>query len=455
MRKLFLPFTILILLTACRPQTTNPQDSPAPASVEPTFPGKLAGSTIYEVNIRQYTPEGTFNAFAKQLPRLKELGVDVLWLMPVHPISEVNRKGTLGSYYAPKDYTAVNPEFGTLEDFKSLLNQAHEMGFYMILDWVPNHTGRDHPWIQAHPDYYIRDEKGEITYESMSPTDVWWDTALLNNYNEDTRKAMIEAMKFWVELGVDGFRLDHGCGDKIPLYLWEEARAELDPIRDLFWLAECGHETFILDGSYADEFEVVMREVAQGEKNANDLSDWIAKDMFKNGRTAFRMTYTTNHDLNSWNGTIFERLGDGHKTFATMVFMAYGFPLIYSGQEVGIDKRLEFFEKDSIDFSDPLGLEPFYQSLVKLRKDNPALWAGDAGGFPVTIEEDENVMGVMRELEGNRVIGIFNFSGESRQVTITDHHAFGSYTDYFSGKGYELSDAPLELKPWEYLVFTK
>jgi len=445
------------LLTGCEKsrEEKQPNDNQTASYQEPAFPKKLAGSTIYEVNIRQFTPEGTFNAFSKHLPRLKDLEVKVLWLMPIFPISEENRKGSLGSYYAPKNYTAVNPEFGNLEDFKALLNKAHEMGFYLILDWVPNHTGRDHPWIKKHPEYYIRDEKGNITYEAMSPTDVWWDTALLDHTNPNTRKAMIEAMRFWVDLGIDGFRLDHGCGDKIPLYLWEEARTTLDPIRDLFWLAECGHETFILDGSYADEYEVIMREVASGEKTADDLSNWIADDMFKNGRKAYRMTYTTNHDLNSWIGTVFERFGEKHKIFAAFVFTAYGFPLIHNGQEVGLSKRLEFFEKDTINWTDSLNLQPFYKSLVRLKKENPAIWAGDAGGFPLSIEKNEKVMGFMRKARGNTVIGIFNLSAEKQFVNITNESAFSTYSEYFSGKTYELNSQPLSLNPWEYLVFTK
>lgn len=452
-------FTLIIILlcVGCdKPAGGKEKDkSHATSYQESSFPEKLASSTIYEVNIRQFTPEGTFKAFSSHLPRLKKLGVDVLWLMPIHPISEINRKGTLGSYYAPKDFTGVNPEFGSLEDFKNLLHEAHDMGFHLILDWVPNHTGRNHHWINEHPDYYVTDEEGNISYESMSPTDVWWDTALLNHNNPETRKAMIEAMRFWVELGVDGFRLDHGCGDKIPLYLWEEARATLDPIRDLFWLAECGHETFILDGSYADQFEVVMREVALEEKPADALIEWIEEDMFKYGRTAYRMTYTSNHDLNSWVGTNFERFGEGHKAFAALIFTAYGFPLILSGQEVGLSKRLEFFEKDPIDWTDSLNLEPFYQSLVKLKKDNPSIWAGDAGGFPITIEENENVVGFMREAEGNKVISILNLTRDTQTVKITNEEAYGIYVEYFTNKEYTLNTKPLELEPWEYIVFAK
>ncbi|GAA4281056.1 alpha-amylase family glycosyl hydrolase [Gaetbulibacter aestuarii] len=453
MRSILIYLFGFLILSGCQNNSKKVAQPAIKEATEKIFPDKLVDATIYEVNIRQYTPEGTFKAFEEHLPRLQKLGVKVLWLMPINPISEKNRKGELGSYYAPSDYTAVNPEFGTLDDFKHLLKKAHEMGFYLIIDWVPNHTGRDHKWIKEHPEYYIHDKNGDITYEAMSPTDIWWDTALLNHKNPATRKAMINAMRFWVDLGIDGFRLDHGCGDKIPLYLWEEARAALDPIRDLFWLAECGHETFILDGSYADEYESEMRQVASGEEPADVLSNWIDEDMFKYGRTHFRMTYTSNHDLNSWNGTVFERFGSKNKAFAALVFTAYGFPLILGGQEVGMDKRLEFFQKDTINWTDPKGMEPFYQSLVKLRKDNPALWAGDAGGFPISIENNENVIGFIREVEGNKVIGLFNFSDENQTIEITKRDAYGTYSDYFTGESYTLNDEGFELKPEQYLVF--
>lgn len=455
MKKSSIYILLLFVIMSCQNSSNEKEEVLTTVDKELTLLQKLSSSTIYEVNIRQFTPEGTFNAFSNHLPRLKELGVDVLWLMPIHPISKTNRKGTLGSYYAPQDYTAVNPEFGTIDDFNALLNKAHEMGFYIILDWVPNHTGRDHAWVTEHPEYYIRDADGNVTYEAMSPTDVWWDTALLNHSNPNTRKAMIESMRYWVDLGIDGFRLDHGCGDKIPLYLWEEARTALDPIKDLFWLAECGHETFILDGSYADEFEVIMRDIVEGKQKANALSDWIDKDMFKYGRTALRMTYTSNHDLNSWVGTTAERFGEAHKTFAAFVFTSYGIPLILGGQEVGLDKRLEFFEKDTMSWDDPNNLQAFFKSLVKLKKENPATWAGDAGGFPFSIENSENVVAFIRSVEGNQVAGIFNFSPENQSVEIINENAYGTYLEYFSNKEFEVSNKTIILKPWEYMVLIK
>ncbi len=455
MKKTVIYVLTVMLCFNCKNNMDTKEVTTVVTTKEQTLPQKLASSTIYEVNIRQFTQEGTFEAFSKHLPRLRELGVEVLWLMPIHPISKANRKGSLGSYYAPQDYTAVNPEFGTMDDFEALLKKAHDIGFYMILDWVPNHTGRDHNWVTEHPEYYIRDDDGIVTYESMSPTDVWWDTALLDHKNPETRKAMIDDMRFWVELGIDGFRLDHGCGDKIPLYLWEEARAALDPIRPLFWLAECGHETFILDGSYADEFEVIMRKVAKGEAKGDALFTYIEKDMFDYGRTALRMTYTSNHDLNSWVGTTSERFGDAHQAFATFVFTAYGIPLILGGQEVGLDKRLLFFEKDSIDWNDPKKLQPFYTSLIKLKKDNPALWAGAVGGFPLSIENNENVVGFLKAVDGNEVVGLFNFSDKNQSVEIINEKAHGTFFDYFSNIDVTIDTNSMILKPWDYRAFIK
>ena len=416
-----------------------------------TFPEKVAGSTIYEVNIRQHTPEGTILSFIKDLPRLKDLGVDILWLMPVQPIGIKERKGSLGSYYSINDYLAVNPEFGTAEDFRQLVQAAHGLDMYLILDWVPNHTAWDHPWITEHPEYYATDDNGNIIYEAD-----WTDIALLDHTNPNTRKAMVEAMKYWVEeFDIDGFRQDH-AGHEIPLYLWEQATDEIDQIKDLFWLAEWQgarmHNEF--DATYTWELFHVQDEVGKGEANADSIHHNILKDLHEYGTKAFRMTMLTNHDENSWNGTIFERYGDGHKAFATFIFTAYGIPMIYSGQEAGLDKRLRFFEKDTVDFSDPLNLQPFYQSLVSLKKNNPAIWAGEYGGMPERINKDANIYAFKRVKDDNQVIGIINFSGEAQELHLTNSSVYGTHQDYFTGSEFGLNEAPLLLEPWQYLVFT-
>ncbi|MEQ9232372.1 MAG: alpha-amylase family glycosyl hydrolase [Cyclobacteriaceae bacterium] len=441
----------LVLFSCSQPTSDNNSDSNefvlAPAD---SYPGKIAGSTIYEVNIRQHTPEGTFNAFAEDLPRLKDLGVEVLWLMPINPISEKNRKGPLGSYYAVGDYKAVNPEFGTDEDFQNLVNKIHDLGMYVILDWVPNHTGWDHPWIESNPDFYTKDENGNITYEAD-----WTDIALLNHYNEGTRDSMIASMKYWVtEFDIDGFRQDHAAHE-IPLFFWEEATRELEPLKDLLWLAEWDgarmHKEFHI--TYAWPLMHLQNEVAKGEKNAHDIEQYLRDEMHEYCREPFRMTIATNHDENSWNGTVFERYGEGHQTFATFIFTAYGIPMLYSGQEVGLDERLKFFEKDTINWSDPLKLQPFYKSLVSLHKENQALWAGQFGGTPVRINSDDWIYAFKREKEGNQVIGILNFSDKNQALNLTDTSVSGTYTDYFTKEKFTLGSDPLVLSPWQYLIF--
>jgi glycosidase len=445
----------MMVFLACA--KTQPELPPANTGTNKlAFPEKIANATIYEANIRQHTPEGTFEAFTEDIPRLKELGVSILWIMPIHPIGVENRKLPLGSYYSVMDYRGVNKEFGTIEDFKLLVDKAHTLDMYVILDWVPNHTARDHEWITEHPEYYIKDEKGNITYEKISEDDVWWDTALLNHKNPETRKAMIDEMRYWVEeIDIDGFRCDH-AGHEIPLYFWEEAIAELDQIKDLFWLAEWEgarmHITF--DATYGWELLSISEDIVKGAKTADELAHWIEDDMHEYGRDAFRLTMITNHDKNSWNGTIFERFGrEAHKTFAALIFTAYGIPMIYGGQEVGLNKRLLFFDKDSIDWSDPMSLQPFYQRLIGLKANNPALAAGSYGGITKRINEDKHVYAFKREKNNNRVIGIFNLSDSEQMLHITDPQISGGYQEYFSGEDFNLSSEPLALAPWQYLIF--
>ncbi|PHN06852.1 alpha-amylase [Flavilitoribacter nigricans DSM 23189 = NBRC 102662] len=459
-RNLWCLLLIAGLLASCGegPDTTETNDDdqnlqPAATATDATFPEKIAAGTIYEVNIRQHTPEGTINAFAEDLPRLQEMGIKMLWIMPVQTIGTKNRKGSLGSYYSIRDYREVNPEFGNLDDFKSLVDKAHELGMYVILDWVPNHTAWDHPWITEHKDYYAQNEAGEVIYEAD-----WTDIALLDHTNPATRAAMIDDMKYWVtEADIDGFRCDH-AGHEIPLYFWEEATSVIDPLKDLFWLAEWDGARMHLefDATYAWELLHLTEDVAKGEHNADDLDEWIRKDLQEYGQAPIRLTMITNHDENSWAGTLNERYGESQKAFATFVFTAYGVPMLYSGQEAGLDKRLRFFEKDTIDWSDPNQLQPFYTQLVQFRLDNEAVWGGLYGGMPVRINDNANVYAFKREKNGNTVIGILNFSATSQSADLTDSSINGTYTDYFTGEEYTLeSDGSLELGPWEYLLFAR
>ena len=267
-------------------------------------------SVMYEVNIRQFSPEGTFAGVEEQLPRLKDLGVDILWLMPMYEIGTEGRKGTLGSYYAISDYKKVNPEFGTMEDFEHLLAKAHELGFKVILDWVANQTAPDNVWMNEKPaDFYERDSLGNAIWEYD-----WTDTRSLNYANEEVWWAQDDAMRFWLEKGVDGFRCD--AAGEVPAEFWKGILPKMNKdYPDIYLLAEAerdnladASETF--DANYAWELHHLLNSLAQGRKTVADLKDYIARDAARFPKEAFRLTFTSNHDENSWSGTEFEREGD-------------------------------------------------------------------------------------------------------------------------------------------------
>lgn len=350
-------------------------------------------SVVYEINVRQYTPEGTFEAAAEQLPRLKELGIDILWLMPIHPIGTKERKGTLGSYYAISDYCAVNPEFGTMADFEKFLDKAHRLGFRVILDCVANHTSPDAKWINECPaDWYVRDSLGNtvVNYD-------WTDIAELNYDNMDVWTAMQAAMRFWMEKGVDGFRCDMAC--EVPFEFWAETISMLrSEWPDMYMLAEGEdprlHTVAGFDASYAWELHHLLNDIAQGRKNIPELLEYIEKDAAAVPSDALRLMFTSNHDENSWAGTEFERMGDAAGAMAVLTFtLPSGQPLIYTGQEMGWNKRFEFFEKDPIPAWEENNCTDFYKELVNLRHVHPALAAGrDGGSFEVVSVQDSTLV---------------------------------------------------------------
>ncbi|MDK2841053.1 MAG: hypothetical protein PWQ17_558 [Anaerophaga sp.] len=445
----------IFLLPACQNgQQKDQQSSEKQYISNAPVPGWSKDAVIYEVNIRQYTEEGTFNAFSSHLPRLKELGVDILWLMPVHPIGEKNRKGTLGSYYSIKDYKAINPEFGTLEDFKSLVDKVHEMDMHLVLDWVANHTAWDHPWITEHPEWYTKNDAGEI----IPPEPDWSDVADLNYDNQQLREAMIEAMKFWVrEANIDGYRCD--VAGSVPVDFWETARGELEQIKPVWMLAEDEARKELLEyafnANYGWEFHQIMNAVAKGEKNAIDITEYFQKTDTLYPYGAYPMQFTSNHDENSWNGTAFDRLGDAVKTMAALTFTVEGIPLIYSGQEAGLNKSLEFFEKDRIEWKES-EMTPFYQTLTALKANNPALWNGAAGGEMKILKTNapETLFAFSRKKENNRVVAVFNFSDSSESVFIEEGPK-GNFIELFSGKETTLPVKGVLLQPWDFRIYTQ
>lgn len=361
-------------------------------------------AVVYEMNIRQYTPEGTFAAAQAQLPRLKELGVDVIWLMPIYPIGEKERKGTLGSYYAVKDYCAVNPEFGTMQDFDAFLAEAKSQGFRVILDWVANHTSPDAVWIDSKPaDWYERDSLGNTVVQYD-----WTDIAALNYDNADVWDAQENAMRFWMSKGIDGFRCDMAC--EVPFEFWKKTISSLrKDWPQMYMLAEGEdpklHESGF-DASYAWELHHLLNDIAQGKKGIPELLEYVKHDAERFPEDAFRLMFTSNHDENSWAGTEFERMGDAAKVMAVLTFtLPNGQPLIYTGQEMGLNHRFQFFEKDPVPAWEVNEFTQFYQNLIKLRHEHPALRPGGKGGrFEVVSAEDSTL--VFRRVLGNDVVTV-------------------------------------------------
>jgi glycosidase len=411
-------------------------------------------ATIYEVNVRQYTKEGTLKAFQTHLPRLKELGVKVLWLMPIHPISEKNRNGSLGSPYAVANYTEVNPDLGTMEDFKNLVSEAHKLGFKVLLDWVANHTGWDNPWIAEHPEWFTQDSEGNVIHPAGTN---WTDVADLNYENMELQAAMLDALKFWVEeTDIDGYRADHAKG--VPVDFWNKAGTALNKIKPIYMLAEDEEHPELLNqafnSNYSWRLHHLMNDIAQGKTNAANIKNYLEalNTIYPEG--AYPMLFITNHDENSWAGTEYERLGEAVKTMAVLTFTSPGMPLVYSGQEAGLDRRLSFFDKDEISWDD-LSMQDFYKRLVSFKKENPALWNGNAGGsINFLSATDENILVFVREKDANKVLVVMNLSANSVTAEVVFDDLSGSYQTLFVYEETKLGkNQSFDLKPWEYHIF--
>ena len=412
-----------------------------------------ATENIYEINLRQYTQEGTFAAFQKELPRLRNMGVEILWFMPLTPISKEKRQGSLGSYYACSDYCSFNPEFGNAEDFRKLVLAAHQLGFKVIIDWVANHTGYDHIWTKDHPDFYKKNSEGNF-YEEFG----WVDVIDLDYSNRQLRESMVAAMQFWIEeFDIDGFRCD--MAHLVPLDFWFYARTTLEAQKELFWLAECEVSEYhqVFDATYAWEFLHMMEAVAKNNATLYDLKNVLEKNDATFPANALRLFFTTNHDENSHSGSEYERLGDSAKTFAVLcATWKNSLPLIYSGQEMPNKKRLKFFDKDSIEWTGEYLLNDFYNILLSLKKSCGALRAGDlqTGTKVIETSAPRNIFAFTRKHKENEVLVILNFSASKTEFAISDQSVAGKFTNAFSDTEIEITPVTnFEMEPWEYLVF--
>ena len=477
MKRFIIAALAVTMLTACKNETSEKsvkKEDEKGKTLSPINDSILGQSVIYEANIRQYSPEGTFNEFTKDIPQLKELGVKVIWLMPVYPISSVKRKAAdgrfaeeiedpkerekiLGSYYAISDYTGINPEFGTLEDFQELVKTAHGNGMYVILDWVANHTGWDHVWIEEHPEFYTKNENGEIidpinpdTGESWG----WTDVADLNYDNKELWTEMRKDMRYWVEeQNIDGFRCD--VAGEVPTEFWESAVEEMKQVKPIFMLAESEDKDLFekaFDMGYNWEGHHILNAIAQGKQNAKDLSDYMKKIDTTYQEDDYLMNFVTNHDENSWNGTVNERMGNAAEVMTALSFTLPGMPLIYSGQEYDMQKRLRFFEKDTIPHQQNK-FWPILSKLGTLKNESPALDGSKtkAGYSTIKNSEEDVIFSFKRQQNDDEVIFIGNLSDRKKEFNIDLE---GQFIDYMNNEKVFVieKNQKFQFSPWEYKI---
>jgi len=472
MKKIILAAFSLILIVACKEEKkTEPiVNEEKSEEFQPISNDVLETAVIYEANIRQYSPSGHFDEFTKDIPQLKQLGVKVIWLMPVFPISETKRKATggadskfasdfpeeeqskyLGSYYAVSDFTKINPEFGTIDDFRELVKTAHDNGIYVILDWVPNHTGWDHTWIKNKPDYYTKGKDGNITHPVGTD---WEDVADLNYDNQDLRKEMIADMQYWIkEEGVDGFRCD--VASSVPTDFWQEAISQLRKSKDIFMLAEAWEPELakdnLFDMVYGWNTHHAMNHMAQGKQDLKAWKDRLAEIDSLYEKNDIVMNFVTNHDENSWSGTINERMKDVAPLMTAFSYSIPGMPLIYSGMEYDMDHRLKFFEKDSIPKTKQ-SMWPLLEKLGHLKNTNPALNGGKEPASYKNLETtNDKVLAFQRSKNNVSLTFIGNFSNQEQSVKAPIN---GKFTDYMTNEAIEMNDNDVVLKPWEYRILT-
>ncbi len=471
----YLPLLLLfVLLISCKQDSRKNIVSETPEKLEFKLPEWAKSASIYEANTRHMSEKGDFNGLSDQLLRIKDMGIDIVWLMPINPISMKMRKakGDLlvedikdpierekyhGSPYAVADYKKVNPKYGTMADFKNLLEKAHALDLRIIIDWVPNHTGWDNAWITEHPEWYTKDSLGNI----IDPIDYntgkswgWTDVADLNYDNKEMRAAMIDAMKFWLtDVGIDGFRVDVAHG--IPQDFWDTLAPELMKAKsDVFLLAESevpshrNNKTFHMDYGWA--FHHIINDIAKGNKNALHIDSFLTKNR-KTYNEGFHMHFTSNHDENTWNGPTSERLGAADKILWAFCATFDGMPLIYSGMEEPIKRRLAFFTKDNIAWKD-YAYAPFFKTFLDLKENNQALWNGKYGGEVNKLFEDENVFAFSREKNGDKVVGVFNLSNKKQTVKMPK---VDEMKEVVSQKNMSWDEAQtLTLDPWQYYVLS-
>jgi len=414
-------------------------------------------AVIYQVNIRQYSEAGTFAAVEADLNRIKDLGVDILWFMPIHPIGEEKRKGSMGSPYAVKDFRAVNTDLGSLDDFKSLIETAHALDMKVIIDWVANHTAWDNHLIMDHPEWYTRDKNGDMQHPEGTD---WVDVADLDYTQQGLRNYMKEALLYWVrDVGIDGFRCD--VAGMVPTDFWNDVRPALDAVKPVFMLAEWQEQELheeAFDASYAWEWKEVLQDIVKEKADALDMKTYYTDYQNNWPEGAMRMAYTSNHDQNTWDGLPQDIYGEAYDAAMALSFVGSGIPLIYNGQEAGNTKRLEFFEKDLIVWNFDHPNNDFFKKLVSFKTEYEALHNGLWGGDMVFLETDkpEHILSFIREKNGVHILSLFNLSSEVQTFSLMNEELQGRYSLELGQESEDLTFSDeLSLAPWAYQIFVQ
>ena len=410
-------------------------------------------AVIYQINTRQFTREGTFKAAQAHLPRLAEMGVDILWLMPIHPIGEVNRKGGLGSPYSVRDYRAINPDLGTEAEFRMFVDEAHRLGMKVILDWVANHSAWDNPLTTSHPEWYARTPEGAM----RPPLGTDWSDVVAFDYDQPgLREYMTGSLAYWVrEFGVDGYRCD--VAGFVPTDFWETARAELDAIKPVFMLAEWEQRDLhrrAFDATYAWTWKDAMKRTAR-DSGSGAIRGYYAEQAQTWPRAAYRMVYTDNHDQNAWDGVAAEIYGEAYPAAIALAFTGSGMPLIHNGQEADLGHKLAFFDKDEIVWKEGRHAELFAK-LVALKSGESALWNGEHGAAMVEVPSSahDQVYAFTRGAAGERVFAVFNLSSEPREVTFSLARHHGNYSDALTGEAAVFAaQTSLALPAWGFRIY--
>ena len=448
--------TTLILMSCNTKKETKSEEVKTELKEQGILPFKAdmaETSVIYEVNVRQFSPEGTFAAVTKEMANIKKMGVKILWIMPIYPIGVENRKEGLGSYYSIKDYRGINQEFGNAEDFKKLVDEAHKNGMYVILDWVANHTAWDHPWVKQHPDWYEQDKNGKM----HSPYD-WTDVVALNFENKEMRKQMIADMKYWLDdFKIDGFRCD--MAHEVPTDFWNEAKPQLANGREIFMLGETEKPELLannaFDAAYGWELHHIMNDISKGKKNVSAIDAYMDSIPKKWQADDYKLLFTSNHDENSWAGTEYERMGDAVETFAALTYALPGTPLIYNGQEEDFNRRLKFFVKDSIDRNPNAKMRGVYEKLGELKITNEAFnGAKKAASYErLKTSDDKSILAFRRKKDTKEAYFIANLTKVTKEVTVPVH---GLYKNFMTNEEVTFDEkTKLKLKPWEYLILVQ